>query len=345
MAEWKVSRQRLKLFPHPNADRLELADVGGYQVVTEKGLYKNDQIVVFIPEKSLLPPHIAAPFVKYLSGPNNNRVRSVRLRKELSCGIILVDDEKYHKYEIDEDFSAELGITKYEPPIPQQLAGKVNNISKKLAPEGSLEWNGILTHHDVEQFRLYSHEFVDGEEVIGTEKIHGSQLMAIRTTEGTRGIGSKGLLKRGLLLEESDTNTYWIAAKAVGLFELLDEYYPDQEVQAFGEAIPVQKGFHYGFQKPSVILFDIRIDGQSIQFDSIPEKLKALWVPVLYRGPYDVDKLVAASKGVETVSGKSHHIREGIVIRPTVDRKAKKGFRLMLKILNPKYKETGEEIN
>jgi len=45
------------------------------------------------------------------------------------------------------------------------------------------------------------------------------------------------------------------------------------------------------------------------------------------------------------VSGKQLHIREGVVVRPYVDRRASDGRRLALKLINPKYKETGEEIN
>jgi hypothetical protein len=48
---------------------------------------------------------------------------------------------------------------------------------------------------------------------------------------------------------------------------------------------------------------------------------------------------------MEQVSGKQHHIREGVVLRPYIDRDAKDGTKLRLKIINPKYRETGEEIN
>lgn len=51
--------------------------------------------------------------------------------------------------------------------------------------------------------------------------------------------------------------------------------------------------------------------------------------------------------GNELVSGKSLHIREGIVVRPIPDRRAVDGTRLMVKVINPAYakKETGEEMS
>ena len=339
MAEWKVSRQHIRLFPHPNADRLELANVGGYQVVTEKGLYKNDQVVVFIPEKSVLPDTIAEPFRNYLAGPKKDRVKSVKLRKELSCGIIIPDEEKYQKYVIDKDFSQDLGITKYEPPIPQQLAGEVDAVSV-------LETSEPITKHDVEQFNIYSDEFKLDESIIVTEKIHGTQVNVIRTVSGKHGLSSKGLISRDLLLRESEKNTYWQAVKNVGLFELLDKHYPFQHVQAIGEVVPVQKGFHYGFSKPSLLLFDIRKEGVSLLYDAIHPDFLKLWVPTLYRGKYKgPEKLRELRTGKETVSGKHLHIREGIVVRPLVDRRVTRGFRLMLKLINPRYTETGDEIN
>jgi hypothetical protein len=50
-------------------------------------------------------------------------------------------------------------------------------------------------------------------------------------------------------------------------------------------------------------------------------------------------------KGNELVSGKQIHIREGVVLRPYIDRNAVDGTKLRLKIINPAYRETGEEIN
>ena len=42
---------------------------------------------------------------------------------------------------------------------------------------------------------------------------------------------------------------------------------------------------------------------------------------------------------------KKEDLREGVVIATYIDRKAKDGTRLRLKLINPAYKETGEEIN
>ena len=63
---WKVSKETITVFPHHNADSLELAKVGHYQLVVGKGQYRDGDEVLFIPAKSLIPdalqhhfPHLA----------------------------------------------------------------------------------------------------------------------------------------------------------------------------------------------------------------------------------------------------------------------------------------------
>ena len=47
MSNWKVSKEKIELFVHPNADALEIGKVGAYQVVVQKGLYQTgDEIII-----------------------------------------------------------------------------------------------------------------------------------------------------------------------------------------------------------------------------------------------------------------------------------------------------------
>jgi len=88
----------------------------------------------------------------------------------------------------------------------------------------------------------------------------------------------------------------------------------------------------------------------------VSNELRELWVPIIYDGTLNLESkervdfilpkdVVELCKGKELVSGKELHIREGVVLRPYIDRDAKDGTKLRLKIINPSYKETGEEIN
>jgi len=362
MSNWKVAKQKINLFIHPTADLLELGRVGSYQVVVQKGLYKDGDEVVFAPEKSVLTGQIKAEFEKYLVGPEKNRVKSVRLRGEISSGIIIPPFliPGIETFTIGEDVSEKIGITHYEPPIPTQLAGKVKTFDMPFV--GS---------HDCEHANVYVNDLIDGERVILTEKVHGSQFILAHDVDTNQTIvSSKGLLKRGLTIEDSDENTYWIASKNDKIIDKIKSYWNTGVVQVFGEVVPVQSGYSYGQTKPTTRIFDIRTDGISIPYDLIPDEIREMWVPIIYDGPLnliskevvvyeDVERgirktrvdyilpkeIVDLSKGNEMVSGKELHIREGVVLAPYFDRTATDGTRLRLKIINPAYKETGEEIN
>ena len=370
MSNWKVSKEKIELYIHPNADALELGKVGTYQVVVQKGLYKTGDEVIFAPEKSVLTGDIKSEFEKYLVGPENDRVKAVRLRGEISSGIIiprhLVSD--FNEFTVGEDISDRLGITKYEPPIPAQLAGKVKSFDMPH-----------IGNHDCEHANVYVNELVNGERVVITEKVHGSQFILAHNIDTNETIvSSKGMLKSGLVLEESDENTYWIAAKNDNIVGRITNNFDSGVIQVFGEVIPVQKGYNYGQKNPTTRIFDIRVNGLSIPYDQVPSDLSELWVPVVYDGTLQlIEKevvifdgvesvdgnlqtrgirksridnilpkdIVDLCKGKELVSGQELHIREGVVLRPYIDRDAKDGTKLRLKIINPKYKETGEEIN
>lgn len=362
MSNWKVSKEKIELFVHPNADALELGKVGSYQVVVQKGLYESGDEVVFAPEKSVLTGQIKSEFENYLAGSDKDRVKAVRLRGEISSGIIIPKHlvPGFEIFNLGEDISDKLGITKYEPPIPTQLAGKVKSFDMPF-----------IGNHDCEHANVYINDLIKGERVVITEKVHGSQFILAHEIETDKTIvSSKGMLKSGLSIEESDDNTYWIATKNDDIVGRITRNFDSGVIQVFGEVIPVQKGYNYGQTKPTVRIFDVRVNGDSIPYDKVPNEFSEIWVPVIYDGTLNLEEkevliyedrekgirkvridnvlpkdVVNLCKGKELVSGNSVHIREGMVIRPYVDRNAKDGTKLRLKVINPAYKETGEEIN
>jgi RNA ligase (TIGR02306 family) len=282
--------------------------------------------------------------------------------RQISFGIIIPKHlaPNFDSYEIGVDVSNDLGITKYEPPIPTQLAGQVKAFDMPFV--GS---------HDCEHANVYVNDLVQGERVVVTEKVHGSQFILAHDIDTNQTIvSSKGMLKQGLSIEESDTNTYWMAAKNDLIVEKIISNFTSGVVQIFGEVIPVQGGYSYGQTKPTASLFDIRVNGESIPYDMVADEFKTLWVPVVFDGNMSLEEkeiviysdpergihktrtdyllpkdIVDMCKGNELVSGNEVHIREGVVLRPDIDRTATDGTKLRLKIINPAYKESGEEIS
>lgn len=347
MSDWKVSKERIALFPHPNADKLALGKVGQEQVVVQQGQYTDGEVVLFAPERSVLSGALLDVFRTYLVGPDKNRVKAISLRGEPSCGIILSDDLVFAqcgKHIADlpfgEDVSKLLGITRYVAPIPTELAGDVVPIA-----EGHR-----FGKHDCEQFGVYASELAAGETVVITEKLHGSQVVLyIDLASGYRFITSKGFLDKGLCLVESPRNAYWRGSGAV--WELLATslktgvFQPADQVQVFGELVPCQgRNWSYGYSDPVIRVFDVRVNGTSIPYDKLGDAWRNVWVPVVFHGAYDTAQARALREGKEAVSGREEHIREGVVVRPYIDRRATDGTRLVLKLINPSYKETGEEF-
>ena len=201
--------------------------------------------------------------------------------------------------------------------------------------------------------------------------VHNSQFILAHNVDTNETIvSSKGLLKNGLTIEDSEGNSYWISAKNDGIVDKIRKNFTNGVIQVFGEVVPVQSGYSYGQTKPTSRLFDIRVNGESIPYDVIAEDFKSLWVPIVFDGTLTLDKKEVVifsdeERGIhktridfilpksiqklaetkERVSGKELHWAEGLVIRPYIDRNASDGTKLRLKIISKFYSETGEEIN
>lgn len=90
MSTLRVTAEVLTVHPHPNADALELAQVGLYRAVVAKGVYRTGDVAVYIPEQAVLPLALVEELglTGRLAGGNSDRVKAVRLRGELSQGIV-----------------------------------------------------------------------------------------------------------------------------------------------------------------------------------------------------------------------------------------------------------------
>jgi len=353
MAEWRVGPEFIHIRPHPNADSLQLATVGDYQIVIGKDNgYKDGDLVFFAPERSVLPEDLKGEYVNkatgnsYLTGPNQDRVHRVRLRGEYSEGVTIPPawvTEKLGDGDVPPygtDWSERLGITKYEPPIPASLQGQVRHF------RGVLNTCVLaLRQHDVETFRIYEREFQPGERVVATEKIHGSQISIFRDSEGGRWVTSKGHAKRQSVILDAPENTYWQATRNTEIFDILDgiPLLEGRNVQVWGEAIPVQKGYTYGHTEPTLLVFRVAVDGVDWGIGAVRDHLPALfalWVPILFEGIYDQQAIQDLARGKETVSGKALHIKEGVVLTPEYPRRIERtGAYLALKLISPAYKE------
>lgn len=130
----------------PNADAIELATVDGWKVVVAKNVgHQIGNKVVYCEIDSFLPIEPEFEFLrktsfKKMGEEEGFRLKSIKMRGQISQGLILpLDDaiqvmkrrngEVYTEMlEVGKDVSQLLGIQKYEPPIPAELAGKVKGL-------------------------------------------------------------------------------------------------------------------------------------------------------------------------------------------------------------------------
>lgn len=344
--DWKVFKTKVKVFSHFNAEALEIVRAGDYQFVVQKGIYQDDSVAFVVPEKSILPEHLKQHWINYLKGSEKNRVGTVTLRGEISQGIIISTDIAEsigidtENLPFDEDVSSKLGITKYEPPIPINMAGEMVRIPADVI--------SYVNYFDCVNYASFYEELKDEDMVVITEKLHGSQINIIIQTsiEGDKSvfISTKGILKKNNCgIKESASNLYWQAYEnTISNHKIITDLLPGTITQVIGEVIPCQKGYSYGQSKPIVKVFKIfQWDVSAKQRKFILHNYPELMVPVITIQEYGKIKETIRdyAKGMECVSGKSFHIREGVV----VSKESASGK--SLKIINPKYKETGEEFS
>lgn len=251
MSKYECPVVRVTIEPHPNADAIEIAKVGGYTCIVQKGRFKTGDPAVYVPEQSVLPEWLlklmgfwdAMNNKGLLSGSAGNRVKAIRLRGVFSQGLLIpfvFQDGDYllpmagehpelgvgfDYVDVTEtvvegrDFSDYFGITKYEPQLPTNMSGR--------AVAGDLD---VTIAYDFENIKKCPGMFADGVEVSITEKLHGTLLQvglipfnlwegkpwADRCPDiGSRGfkgiVTSKGQGAKGILIDPSDTSNLYVA--------------------------------------------------------------------------------------------------------------------------------------
>ncbi len=125
-----------KVITHPNAERLDLVTVLGFQCVVQKGILRVNDAVVFIQPDTSLPPidsefTWAEPYRKYVG----SRIKAIQIRSEWSEGLIIPIDELMHwiikplvvSFSNGSEVSHLIGVTKFVAPEPEEK-GAISSI-------------------------------------------------------------------------------------------------------------------------------------------------------------------------------------------------------------------------
>lgn len=349
----RVRAHRITIEPHPDADRIELARIGGYVSIVPKGRHQDGDVVVYIPEGMIVPEEILRAIGLWdeakdkggLAGSDGRRVKAARFRGVVSQGLVYLPEFPVVE---GEEYTEELGIVKYAPPIPTNLDGEL------------IACASIRGYTEIENIKRFPDVIQVGEPVRMVEKTHGSCCVA-HIAGGEVYASSKGRAAAGLALADvrdersgDPVNGYWRSLYALGVPGVLQQMAADleeDEITIYGETYGVQD-LRYGLQKGELDfrVFDVRIGSDFVdaeQLDELCARYGLPTLPIIYKGPYSDEALSAATTGAEQVSGSEAHLREGVVVRPLTERIDPEIGRVILKSISPDYltRKGGTEFN
>lgn len=362
MSDWAPQIVRIqKVEKHPSADALDIVTVlGDYPVVTKRDEFQVGNLAGYIPIDSIVPDTTDFYFLcpkayekyeengivlqrqlgpKYPVGlvPEKYRIikaKKIRgiysqgmvvtynsLRTYLNEGASIVDVLRLKKWEEEE-----------EDNIPNAKKSKGANAEK--APKG---W--AIPYYDVDSIRKYIDCLGPAEEIVLSEKVHGSN--AAFCHDGERlWVKSRNFYKR---MDEDDP--WWYIAVRYNLEEKLSQH-PFKVF--FGEMYGQVKGFRYdcelvaGKMPAKIRFFDIW-DAKAMRYldyDDFTSTVLAVGLelmPELYRGPWlGKEAMYPFAEGLTTLGGK--HIREGFVLRTVKERyEPKLDARMQVKLVGEGY--------
>jgi RNA ligase (TIGR02306 family) len=318
------------LLPIEGADLIVTAVIDGWTVVVKKNEFNVGDLCVYFEIDSFLPDgnpawqHLVEKHSRTFDGKRGHRLRTVRLRGQLSQGFaastsIVNDDAIFADMNIGLDVSDILGIVKYEAPVPAELAGQVRG-----------NFPGFIPKTDQERCQNLGHDIfvenVDSRYEI-TMKMDGTSFTAYHRD------GETGVCGRNWELQINDdnaTNTLVRMFVDSGLQAALLDFGLNYAVQ--GELMgPAIQGNREAFTAARLFIFDIYdIDGgRYLSPEDRHRVITELWnrglnrdvvqhVPVMSMGVTlselgisNVGELLKFAEGPSFV----HPVREGLVFK------------------------------
>lgn len=316
--------------PHPNADKLDLAKVLGYTCIVGRGDFKPGDVCILIQPDTILPEKPWSEMFRKRS----SRVRAMKLRGVWSLGIALSpytflegDNSSFLKYymmpeNIGKDCSKDIGVTKYEAPVPQ------DNSAKGILPS-------FLRKTDEERYQ----NIIDlpwGEEVDITLKIDGMsstfycRLHKFETPDLEAVISTPkdlGACSRGMDLKLDCINSYTTAEKKYDILAKLSDYCIKHNVslaicgEVHGRSIqsssnnPHSKLNYVDFA--SFDVFDIdnhhrAFKGSPHYFINVAKELGIPTVPIIQTAVLTPELIKYYAEDISTIDGKPF---EGVVVK------------------------------
>jgi RNA ligase (TIGR02306 family) len=340
MSTLKVRLVRIeKVIPHPDPETtgLDLIPVDGWCVLVKRGSFVVGDLAVYFPIDSLLPLELsdAIGCTKYLG--TGGHIKAAKLRGVPSYGVLWnVKDTNAERrlaplsimgsvLSEDMDLTEYFHVTKWEPPVKLQ--------------DGDAEKPHTLfdKYTDIENYRNYTRVFSENEEIVATEKIHGTNARYGLVDEDDQEVymvGSHNVRKR-----ESPHSKYWVvfSQSLKDMLKFIKEKYNAHAVIAYGEIYGAGiQDLTYSMKDIALRLFDIKVDDRYLDYEDFVTFTGIYNIsvaPSLYRGPFSLEKI----KSFEGKSWVGDCIIEGTVFKPVKERIDQHIGRAILKYVYDSY--------
>lgn len=323
--------------PHPNADSLDIVGVLGWQCIVRRGEFKiNDRIVYFPIDTVLtrkLSDHLGV--TQYL---DKQRIKATRLRGEPSFGLVIPAPEGF---EVGDNVASYYEAIKWSPPTredAQRSQGKVYDFPNALPSDPLFPQ---YTH--IDNLRHFPDLIGSNELVVVTEKLHGTN-SRIGIIDGQWMAGSHKV-RRG----EGDA-LYWSPKSQPGvevMITALAKYH--RQVVLYGEILGSDvQSLDYGYEgDEGYAAFDLMVDGRYLDYPMFYEVCMHYTVPMVPElaiscMDFDTIRKLANGKTLARMTdpdcaAQPTHLREGVVVKPLIERSDPRIGRVILKYVSDDF--------
>lgn len=343
----------------PNADRLQLAIISGWECVIQKDEYTIGENVVIATTDAVIPVELAdklgiTNYLKNRKKTNQYTVKTTKLRGVYSHAVII---RKTEDENVGKDLMKDLGIEKYEEPAVQIQLASGKKIRYQKTPNFHI-------YHKFPNAKNAPNIFTPNDLIVITRKIHGcnarygivkkaklSILDKIKKFFGNKwieydyvygshevekGSDSQGFYSIDVWRTVAENNQFkerlWKYVKTVGKDNIKEGIIIYGEI--FGPGI--QKYYDYNRTNLGISFFDAKIAGEYLNVDDF-EYLMENWlglptVEKYYEGLYNEEKIKEFQNNRFIPNTKIPE--EGVIVKAFSGDRAK-----IAKYINPAYLE------
>ena len=348
-------REITTLRPIAGADRIEVAQVDGWECVVQKGEFHTGEHIVYIEVDSIVPERPEFEFLR----DRKFRVRTIKLRGQVSQGLVLPLSilPNGAPTNLGADVTDVLGIKKYDPEAQQeaQLLTKqpikpksalvrflmrfkwYRKLFMKSKRKGGFpDWIVKTDETRIQNLTaLFEAERNKGTEFSVTEKMDG-QSATYYLRKVSRRKCEFGVCSRNIYLGTPDNSSYWTVAKKYNIEKVLRQLIGDYETIVLqGEICGNQiQGNKYHISNYELFAFNLIFPEHKCTTAEIKELLAPYGirsVPIVEEGktlPDTIAELVEYSKGYSMV--RNGQKREGVVMRNVKNN-------ISFKVINPDF--------